>query len=214
MMCRTCNARETNVTNARGDIADARRKLRRAQTHRPDQIDHWVTELEARQATLAEAEAFRDTHQAECTVIVTTPNDDTATHREPRTLTPAQVQRVRELMLAGYSQERIAETLDLPRHVIQPVASRLRYDGMRLLRFDDQPWAASALCAQTDPEMFFPDKGGSTRDAKAICATCPVRRECLDYALEHGERFGIWGGHSERERRKLARQQADEATPC
>ncbi len=66
-------------------------------------------------------------------------------------------------------------------------------------------WQADALCAQTDPEAFFPEKGGSTRDAKRICASCQVRSECLEYALEHDERFGIWGGLSERERRKLRR---------
>lgn len=64
-------------------------------------------------------------------------------------------------------------------------------------------WVVDALCAQTDPEEFFPEKGGSTRQAKRVCMSCDVRTECLDYALERGERFGIWGGLSERERRKL-----------
>ena len=59
------------------------------------------------------------------------------------------------------------------------------------------------LCTQTDPELFFPVKGGSTREAKKVCANCTVRAECLSYALENDERFGIWGGLSERERRKL-----------
>jgi WhiB family transcriptional regulator, redox-sensing transcriptional regulator len=73
---------------------------------------------------------------------------------------------------------------------------------------DDNPlsWQTDALCSQTDPEAFFPEKGGSTRDAKRICSTCDVRGECLDYALENDERFGIWGGLSERERRKLKRR--------
>jgi WhiB family redox-sensing transcriptional regulator len=67
----------------------------------------------------------------------------------------------------------------------------------------DQSWQERALCAQTDPEAFFPEKGGSTRDAKRVCVGCDVRGDCLEYALEHDERFGIWGGLSERERRKL-----------
>ena len=67
-------------------------------------------------------------------------------------------------------------------------------------------WQADALCAQTDPEAFFPEKGGSTRDAKKICTTCEVKTECLEYALQNDERFGIWGGLSERERRKLRRR--------
>ena len=67
-------------------------------------------------------------------------------------------------------------------------------------------WQERALCAQTDPEAFFPEKGGSTREAKKICTGCEVKGECLEYALEHDERFGIWGGLSERERRKLKKQ--------
>jgi WhiB family redox-sensing transcriptional regulator len=66
-------------------------------------------------------------------------------------------------------------------------------------------WQDRALCAQTDPEAFFPEKGGSTREAKKICLGCEVRTECLEYALAHDERFGIWGGLSERERRRLKR---------
>jgi WhiB family transcriptional regulator, redox-sensing transcriptional regulator len=66
-------------------------------------------------------------------------------------------------------------------------------------------WQDKALCAQTDPEAFFPEKGGSTREAKKICLGCEVRSECLEYALAHDERFGIWGGLSERERRRLKR---------
>lgn len=66
-------------------------------------------------------------------------------------------------------------------------------------------WQTDALCAQTDPEAFFPEKGGSTREAKRICEGCEVRSECLEYALANDERFGIWGGLSERERRKLRR---------
>lgn len=71
---------------------------------------------------------------------------------------------------------------------------------------DDDDWKDEGLCAQTDPEAFFPDKGGSTRDAKSICGGCVVRHECLWRALEAKERFGIWGGLSERERRSLLRQ--------
>jgi WhiB family redox-sensing transcriptional regulator len=67
-------------------------------------------------------------------------------------------------------------------------------------------WQDQALCAQTDPEAFFPEKGGSTREAKRICVGCEVKAECLEYALMQDERFGIWGGLSERERRRLKRK--------
>ena len=67
-------------------------------------------------------------------------------------------------------------------------------------------WQEQALCAQTDPEAFFPEKGGSTREAKRICIGCEVKGECLEYALANDERFGIWGGLSERERRRLKKR--------
>lgn len=69
-------------------------------------------------------------------------------------------------------------------------------------------WADFALCAEVDPEIFFPEKGGSTLWAKRVCTSCPVTALCLDYALKHGERYGIWGGKSERERRAMRRRAA------
>jgi WhiB family transcriptional regulator, redox-sensing transcriptional regulator len=73
---------------------------------------------------------------------------------------------------------------------------------------EDLSWQDKGLCAQTDPDAFFPEKGGSIRPAKSVCRSCEVRAECLEYALENDERFGIWGGMSERERRRLRRQAA------
>jgi WhiB family redox-sensing transcriptional regulator len=70
---------------------------------------------------------------------------------------------------------------------------------------EETAWMADGLCAQTDPEAFFPGRGEPGRAAKAVCAACPVRAACLSYALEHSERFGVWGGTSERERRSLRR---------
>ncbi len=67
-------------------------------------------------------------------------------------------------------------------------------------------WQEQALCAETDPEAFFPEKGGSTREAKRVCLSCNVRGKCLEYALLNDERFGIWGGLSERERRKVKKR--------
>jgi WhiB family transcriptional regulator, redox-sensing transcriptional regulator len=72
-----------------------------------------------------------------------------------------------------------------------------------------ETWRLDALCAETDPEAFFPEKGGSTREAKRVCTGCDVRAECLEFALANDERFGIWGGLSERERRRLRLQRQD-----
>jgi WhiB family redox-sensing transcriptional regulator len=71
---------------------------------------------------------------------------------------------------------------------------------------EELAWQERALCAQTDPEAFFPEKGGSTREAKRVCMSCDVRAECLSYALANDERFGIWGGLSERERRRVKKR--------
>lgn len=66
-----------------------------------------------------------------------------------------------------------------------------------------EPWMADAVCRQTDPEVFFPEMGGSTATAKRICTEhCPVVAQCLAYALEHNE-SGVWGGTSEKQRKKL-----------
>ena len=83
------------------------------------------------------------------------------------------------------------------------------FTGLSLVPSDSEPagWQEKALCAQTDPEAFFPEKGGSTCEAKRVCSSCEVRAECLEYALENDERFGIWGGLSERERRRMRRSQ-------
>jgi hypothetical protein len=66
-------------------------------------------------------------------------------------------------------------------------------------------WMADAKCAGVDPELFFPGRGESAEDAKAVCRACPVRVECLEYALVTNQTLGVWGGTSERQRRRLRR---------
>ena len=95
----------------------------------------------------------------------------------------------------------LGDAAAVPGSIWQAVAGVYGVDGDE----GELAWQTDALCAQTDPEAFFPEKGGSTRDAKRVCAACPVRDECLDYAMAHDEKFGIWGGLSERERRRLRR---------
>lgn len=73
---------------------------------------------------------------------------------------------------------------------------------------ESKRWQEEANCLGVDPDLFFPERGASTREAKAVCAGCEVRVDCLEYALANGEKFGIWGGLSERERRRLRRQRA------
>lgn len=73
-----------------------------------------------------------------------------------------------------------------------------------------EEWQDRALCAQIGGDEWFPPKGGSSRAAKAVCRSCEVRAECLEYALDHDIFFGIWGGLSERERRRLSRERQRE----
>ncbi len=77
-----------------------------------------------------------------------------------------------------------------------------------LLVVDERPWAAYAACRSADPDLFFPGSDAEARHALRICATCPVVEDCLDYALMARERYGIWGGTTERERRRLLRRSA------
>ncbi|MGB6057790.1 MAG: WhiB family transcriptional regulator [Microthrixaceae bacterium] len=71
-----------------------------------------------------------------------------------------------------------------------------------------ESWQSLANCLGVDPDLFFPERGASTKEAKGVCQGCVVREDCLEYALANGEKFGIWGGLSERERRRIRRQRA------
>ena len=75
----------------------------------------------------------------------------------------------------------------------------------------ERGWQDQANRLGVDPDLFFPERGASTREAKEVCKGCIVRGECLEYALANGEKFGIWGGLSERERRRLRRQRAQDS---
>lgn len=78
----------------------------------------------------------------------------------------------------------------------------------------EDTWTRDALCAQTDPELFYPDKGESVRPAKSVCKRCPVRTECLQHALDRNEYFGIWGGLSPNERTALRHGAACNCFKC
>ena len=73
---------------------------------------------------------------------------------------------------------------------------------------ETQTWQEYSNCLGVDPDLFFPERGASTKEAKAVCKGCVVREDCLENALQNGAKFGIWGGMSERERRRIRRQRA------
>lgn len=70
---------------------------------------------------------------------------------------------------------------------------------------ESELWQEYANCLGVDPDLFFPERGASTKEAKAVCRGCVVKDQCLEYALNNSEKFGIWGGMSERERRRIRR---------
>jgi hypothetical protein len=70
------------------------------------------------------------------------------------------------------------------------------------------PWARQASCAGENPDIFFPPKTSPGTEAREICQRCPVRQDCLDYAMRADIRYGIWGGLDENERHSLRRKQA------
>ena len=142
----------------------------------------------------------------------------------------------------AYAQEHLPEAVSLPVDALdrlatetaapRPVGAARGADGMsridpstgfllRSLRVLDDvrdlAWMDQGRCAETDPESFFPEKGGSTLAAKKVCAACEVREECLAYALAHSGPedigwWGVWGGKSAQERQiMLGRRRKDAA---
>lgn len=91
-----------------------------------------------------------------------------------------------------------------------------KQDHAALVEAYKKDWRGEAGCAGMDQEIFFPDRGhGLGRIAKAVCSTCPVREQCLAFALDTQQKFGVWGGKTEAERRKiirLARKAAKESS--
>lgn len=79
-------------------------------------------------------------------------------------------------------------------------------------RLEGTEWHADANCREKEQRIFFPERGdSSTKRARRACGSCAVRAECLEWAMEHTVKFGIWGGLSENQREKLRKQQADAA---
>ena len=73
---------------------------------------------------------------------------------------------------------------------------------------EERPWVVFSACRDKDPDLFFPDARSDTKEALAICASCPVRVDCLEYAIETDVRFGVWGGLTDKQRRRLVRSMA------
>lgn len=73
------------------------------------------------------------------------------------------------------------------------------------LRLGSEDWKLEGVCRTVDPDLWFPEGPTNATAAKLVCAMCPVIDECLTYALKNNERFGVWGGKTGNERRKIRR---------
>ena len=73
---------------------------------------------------------------------------------------------------------------------------------------EELTWHDFGNCLGADPDLFFPERGASAKEAKEVCRGCVVRDDCLEYALQNSEKFGVWGGMDEAERRSIRRQRA------
>jgi WhiB family redox-sensing transcriptional regulator len=108
-------------------------------------------------------------------------NSDTESTNEPKVLRP--------MLEGGFIVEK---TITISTFPVEP----------------DKNWQDLANCKGVDPMLFYPERGESTRESKEVCKGCEVRYDCLEFALQNGEKFGIWGGLSERERRRIRRRRA------
>ena len=77
----------------------------------------------------------------------------------------------------------------------------------------DMSWRKNGNCQGLDPNLFFPDSGEKSNEAKAVCIDCPVKKTCLEYAVANGIEHGVWGGSSQREIKRIikARRLANQA---
>ena len=107
------------------------------------------------------------------------------------------LRRVRVDLVVGYTDA----GGDIQIQHDSPEVGRMRGRTATIRKFQPMPWRQHAACTGTT-RNFYPERGENTDQAKQICRTCPAQTECLNYALDNGERLGIWGGMSERERRK------------
>jgi WhiB family redox-sensing transcriptional regulator len=107
-----------------------------------------------------------------------------------------------------FNNTRVITTMSSPWRVGRIGAEYMAFVDESNTQIEESGWWDYANCLGVDPDLFFPERGASTKEAKEVCRGCIVREDCLEYALSHGEKFGIWGGMSERERRRLRRQRA------
>lgn len=203
---------KTAAVRAENDLRAATQKRNKARPDNLEYIRQLDTEIDdARTAQEVARDLLRE-HEHSCT-------DCQTERRGRRTRLPGAAELASLIADDGLDLDEVAAIYDAAPGTVRAHLTQAGYstvDGTPIQSaqqedaalqpgqsFQFPAWMAEGLCSQTDPEAFFPDKGESTRAAKDVCRGCPVAAECLDYALANNERFGVWGGLSERERRRL-----------
>lgn len=225
--CDRCRSMLVSARHARSEAMRTRGLLAR---HANGILaEHYRTQALAAKANAADGDARYLAHHAEAhplpsVVLPPTDNDRAPSHRKPQLPRGADLAaRLRD----GETLDALAAEYDRTPAVVARKISLAGFEGTtgesRRKRHDsdglpilgrpwsDSAWTDEALCAQVDGDLFFPEKGGPNGEAKAICngnpargiAPCPVRAACLEDALLTDDRWGIRGGLTERERRKL-----------
>lgn len=224
--CDQCKPLHVNARNHRGDLADVKKKLILAQQY--DDEDRFLEQIPRLKEEVKASDLAYLAHHAEKHPEAGHGRDAFATAggdyvHESADLPPAAV--LVGMLDAGMTRQQIADRYGCS---VSTVGARISMSGLRAKKLEPTPaaaavflfedldisWQDQALCAQTDPELFFPDKSGSTREAKRVCQSCEVRTQCLEYAIANQERFGVWGGLSERERRKVLQERTGNARTC
>jgi WhiB family redox-sensing transcriptional regulator len=230
--CQACKNANVNLHNLKGDLGDVKKKLINAErSGMPDRIRHFVDQVDALKAERTAAIEVYDQHYRTSHASYADSADPFAKSPVRHKVELPPMADVAAMVREGETVAEIAETFERAESSLrskltdagwsaatgEPMAKSQDDDdeGAPVLALKQlwPPWMEDAVCAQTDPESFFPEKGGSTREAKKVCLTCDVREQCLKYALDNDERFGIWGGLSERERRKLKKADAAQLDP-
>lgn len=193
---------EARISGNKRKQSEATRKLLELRAERADETKRRLAE----QALLADEEYADDTRSLDEWLADEFPEDKYGLNGEPSDEELADLED--EL-----DRELLDEVIEGPKrpnfrriHASRSGATPSLIEVILYANMVDMDWQDTAFCKGANSDLFFPERGASTRAAKAMCRACSVRKECLEFAIASGQKSGIWGGFSERERRRIRRE--------